>query len=377
MAAGARDHGRLPCKIWNDKTFRALPRTAQALYAQLSSDTAVNNAGILPLQVAKWAAGCVETTEREIEDDLGALSRAGYVVVDTDTYEVLLRSHLRDDGLLKHKYIFTNALRCAEAASSDQIRKALAIELYKLNRADATAVADELAGAEPDPDPDEMGFESDPDPIPMPSESHSDPTPSDHRESHPNAIPMPSQSDPDPTPFGPPQGMASESHPDHWGEGEGVGVISSSEVGYVKNSFSSAKPPTPEKKLEPYREDVEALCTRLRDLIVANGSRATITNKWRTEARLMLDRDERDFSKAMNLIEWCQSDSFWKANILSMPKFRAQYDALRLQAIRQHEERPRALSVVNGGLSRADEKVQGYLAIGARLSNPTGQKELG
>lgn len=352
MATGARDHGRLPCKIWNDKSFRALPRTAQAMYAQLQSDRDVNNAGVLPLQVAKWAGGCDETTEEQVWSDLGALSIGGWIVVDRDTFEVLLRTHLRDDGLLKHKYIFQNALRCAEAAASSDIRKALAIELYRLKRADAAEVADRMVGSEPDPDPDEMGFGSHSDAIQTPPS----PTPVE-------PTPMPSESHPDPIENNPPQRVALECHSDRMGEGEGKGVSNCSEFGYVERSSSSSEKPPKAEKVEPLREDVEALCVHLRDRIIANGSKATVTNRWRTEARLLLDRDSRDFDKTIKLIDWCQDSPFWKPNILSMPKFREKYDQLRLQA--NAEYRPQHLAVVNGGLSRADQKVANYLSYGA------------
>ncbi|MFC8531892.1 hypothetical protein [Nocardia sp. NPDC057227] len=346
MPAGARDHGRIPCGLWNSKPFRALSRTAQAMWAQLTSDRDVNNAGVLPLQVAKWAGGCDEMTEADIWRDLTELAKAGFIVVDRDTFEVLLRSHLRDDGLLKHKYIWLNAMKCIRAAASPQIRKALAIELYKLQRPEATELADELAG-EPDPDPDEM-----------PSESHSDPTPSTPVESHSNAIPIPSGSHPEPTPSTPSETMASECHPDHCGEGEGEGVSNCSEIGYVERSSSSE---TATKADQPERPDAEALCAHLCDRIRANGSKAAVTKRWRIEARLLLDRDGRDFDKAMRLIDWSQDHHFWKTNILSMPKFRAKYDQLRLQA--NAEYRPQ-LAVVNGGMSRADEKVARYLSYG-------------
>lgn len=82
----------------------------------------------------------------------------------------------------------------------------------------------------------------------------------------------------------------------------------------------------------PPRDDVNELCNRLHDKIVSNGSKATITDTWRKEARLLLDRDRRDLSEALRLIDWCQQDQFWRSNILSMPKFRTQYDRLRLRA---------------------------------------------
>lgn len=91
------------------------------------------------------------------------------------------------------------------------------------------------------------------------------------------------------------------------------------------------------------RADVRELCNLLADLIEQNGSkRPTIGKTWMDSARLMLDKDKRDFTKTANLIRWSQESTFWKSTILSMPKFREQYDKLRLQALREHEEkRPR------------------------------------
>lgn len=82
----------------------------------------------------------------------------------------------------------------------------------------------------------------------------------------------------------------------------------------------------------PLREDVEQLCTLLADRIESNGSkRPRITKAWRDSARLMLDRDARDHTEAVQVINWSQDDDFWRTNILSMPKLREKYDQLRLR----------------------------------------------
>ncbi|WP_280439002.1 hypothetical protein [Nocardia cyriacigeorgica] len=203
----ARDHGRILCKIWQDKDFRALPRTAQTLYMQLLSQASVNNAGVLPLQVSKWAKGCDELTEEDIWRDLALLSERGFIVVDTDTEEVLIRSFIRNDGGMAHKYIFKNALTCAEAVESPLLRKALAIELYRLKRAEATRVADILAPS------------ADGDPMPSEWDSNAEVNPS---KSHSNPIETASESE-----------MAFESHSNHCGVGEGEGVGESSVVGHL------------------------------------------------------------------------------------------------------------------------------------------------
>ncbi|WP_143545308.1 hypothetical protein [Rhodococcus sp. 15-649-2-2] len=47
---------------------------------------------------------------------------------------------------------------------------------------------------------------------------------------------------------------------------------------------------------------------------------------------MLIDRDAVDIEVAHRLIDWCQDDSFWHSNILSMPKFREKYQQLLLKA---------------------------------------------
>jgi hypothetical protein len=83
------------------------------------------------------------------------------------------------------------------------------------------------------------------------------------------------------------------------------------------------------------RPDVERICQHLADRIEANGSkRPTVTKAWHDEARRLLDRDSRTVEQVIKAIDWCQDDTFWRANVLSMPTLRKQYDRLRLAAQR-------------------------------------------
>lgn len=98
-------------------------------------------------------------------------------------------------------------------------------------------------------------------------------------------------------------------------------------------SDAKAKLPKKPKSAPEPRPDVEALCNRLFELMKARGCRTTpVTDAWRTEARLLLDKDGVHFKFAMDVLEWSQKSSFWKTNILSMPKFRKQWNTLYQQA---------------------------------------------
>ncbi|MBF6459829.1 hypothetical protein IU433_12355 [Nocardia puris] len=209
----ARDHGRVLCRIWRDRDFRALPRTAQALYVQLVSQQEINNAGVLPLMLSKWAKGCDELTSDGLVKDLAALIDGRFVVVDSDSEEVLVRSFIRNDGVLKQPNVFKNALRCAEQVESGEIRRVLAAELRRTGRRDAVAVADEIDPSGGDSEPFENPSTRVPEPFENPSESPSD-------ESAENPRSNPSETLPEPIAKGL---RVPEPFPEPCGVGEGVG----------------------------------------------------------------------------------------------------------------------------------------------------------
>ncbi|MFE3059095.1 hypothetical protein [Nocardia sp. NPDC059239] len=167
-----RDHTDLLRKLWNRKRFRALPRSAQALYVQLLTEATLTAAGVLPLMVDKWAAACDDTTVADIQADLKALHAAGFVIVDDQTFEVLLRWYLDLAGLTRHPNHLKGALRAADAIASPVLRKAFGIDLLALGlTGEAETFAMRL-----------IGSGSHPDPIPMPSESVPNPIPKEARD---------------------------------------------------------------------------------------------------------------------------------------------------------------------------------------------------
>lgn len=110
--------------------------------------------------------------------------------------------------------------------------------------------------------------------------------------------------------------------------------------GEAKNAADAAQPPTRSLALvNADRPDVEAICTHLAEAIESTGSKKpAVTQKWRTEARLMLDRDGRTVEEVDGCIRWLFSSThpdaiWWRAGrVASMPKLRDKFDALRLQA---------------------------------------------
>lgn len=107
----------------------------------------------------------------------------------------------------------------------------------------------------------------------------------------------------------------------------------------VTNAAPSRPDPSRPKEKDfssELRPDVESVCEHLAKRIEDNGSkRPTITKQWRDSARLMIDKDKRSEGQVHRMIDWCQADEFWRANILSMPKLREKYDQMRLKASEQ------------------------------------------
>ncbi|AOE43777.1 helix-turn-helix DNA-binding domain protein [Gordonia phage SpeedDemon] len=116
---------------------------------------------------------------------------------------------------------------------------------------------------------------------------------------------------------------------------------------------SSESSPTPAESkeielrgVEEDRPDVERVCGHLAQRMLDNGTRKpAITKSWRDEARRLLDNDKIPESDIHAVIDWCQNDSFWKSNILSVPKLRKKFDTLKLQ---MHNRGGRADGTVRG-----------------------------
>lgn len=87
------------------------------------------------------------------------------------------------------------------------------------------------------------------------------------------------------------------------------------------------------------RPDIDQVCLYLADKIEENGSlRPAVTKAWHDAARLMIDKDGRTVVQILRCIDWAQSNTFWRTNIMSMPKLRRHYDRLRLQAQTERQQ---------------------------------------
>lgn len=150
----ARTHARIWVSIWDDPDFQELSVAGQRLYMLLLSQDSLNNSGRILLTPKRWAAGCKATSATDVLKALRELDAHRFVAVDEDTEEVLIRSFIRGDGILKQPQMMKSALREALTVKSPRLRAVLASELRKLRRDDAAFTAEQIdPGFEPDPDP--------------------------------------------------------------------------------------------------------------------------------------------------------------------------------------------------------------------------------
>lgn len=121
-----------------------------------------------------------------------------------------------------------------------------------------------------------------------------------------------------------------------------------------------------EVAVAPLRADVAALLDCLDEGMVRNGVKLRERSKKNIDAaRLLLDADGRSLDEALSLIRWCQSDEFWRGNILSLSKFRVQYDRLRLASQRSAGGRPSVLDVGRAADELLRARAGGRAEVGA------------
>lgn len=285
----AREYAKVKVAVWADTGFRELTTEAQHLYFVLLTSPTLNLCGVADWRPKRLAMLAATTTPDDIIEAATELADRRYVVVDEASEEVLVRSFVRHDGVMKGPNTAVALAKDFAGVASPTIRGVIVHELRRLLEDEpgvkgSGAVRDVIA--EPSLNPYEI------EPF--------------------KAIGNPS--------------------------GKGIGKVST--IPQPSTKASNPHPPA-----TPPREDVDHLCTLLADLIEANGSkRPTITAKWRTDARLLLDKDQRPPAEADWLLRWCQADPFWKSNVLSMPTFREKYDQLRLKA----RSTPQAAAVSSG-----------------------------
>ena len=128
----AREHANIRLDMWGDADWRALSRDAQWLYELLLTHPDTNRAGVSdwrPGRLAKMASG---TTAADVIAMGRELEARYFLVIDTDTEEVLIRSYVKYDGVLKQPNLTVTMAHDWTGIASPRLREVVAFEVQKL-----------------------------------------------------------------------------------------------------------------------------------------------------------------------------------------------------------------------------------------------------
>lgn len=129
----ARDRANINTNIWTDTHWRTLTRDQHWLYMMLLTHTELSYAGVTdwrPGRLMQFAAG---TSRHHIERIGHELQSERFIFIDEDTEEVMIRSFIRHDGLLKNPKITVSMVNAYGAIASNKIREVFIHELIRMH----------------------------------------------------------------------------------------------------------------------------------------------------------------------------------------------------------------------------------------------------
>jgi hypothetical protein len=135
----ARDHARIAVRVWSDPDFIALKPDAQLVYFMLISNPDLSWCGVADYVPTRFLRLSDGMTARRFEVALEALRANRFVLIDERTAEILVRSYVRHDGLLKQPNVAKAMVKAVERTHSDALRDAVLIELVRAKREDPVA----------------------------------------------------------------------------------------------------------------------------------------------------------------------------------------------------------------------------------------------
>lgn len=127
----ARTSSYFKTSIWGDE-FRALPMAAQHLYIAMWTSAGLSYAGVADWRPARLCKVAADLTPKKVIEAGLILHHGLYIVVDEETEEVLIRSFIRNDGLMEQPNVAAAMVRDYAKIASPAIRGVIVYELQRL-----------------------------------------------------------------------------------------------------------------------------------------------------------------------------------------------------------------------------------------------------
>lgn len=127
----ARDHVKMWLDVQDDAEFCKLTAQQQWAYWALLLSRDLSYVGVVPLLPKRFAPLAADQNARTITQAIKALADAGFVAVDNDTDEVLVKAHIRRDGILKQPNVIRAMNKAYDRVHSDRLRELIRDEVRR------------------------------------------------------------------------------------------------------------------------------------------------------------------------------------------------------------------------------------------------------
>lgn len=128
-----RVYGRIYRDVWyTGSPFMCLPESAQLLYFKMVSSPFIDALGVMKWYPEDLARQSEDATPSRIVESAARLTADGYIVLDADEREALVRSYMRNAAVITNTRVSTAMARHFETIRSARIRGVIVFELQRL-----------------------------------------------------------------------------------------------------------------------------------------------------------------------------------------------------------------------------------------------------
>lgn len=127
-----REYAKLRIDIWADEDWSELSESAQHLYLRLLAHPRLSKCGVTDWHPARLASKTRGATPTHILTAAAELVEKQFVVVDVDTEEIMVRTHIKHDGIMRSVNGAIGVVNDYADISSPTLQAVVVFELRKL-----------------------------------------------------------------------------------------------------------------------------------------------------------------------------------------------------------------------------------------------------
>lgn len=128
----ARDHARISTAILDDPDYLALNSVQQNLYLASILAKDLSWCGVTSYAPARFVGIASDITRPKVIQGLKVLEDKRFLVIDRDTSEILVRTYVRHDGIMKQPNVAKACAKAVNRVYSPLVRASIVTELARL-----------------------------------------------------------------------------------------------------------------------------------------------------------------------------------------------------------------------------------------------------